>query len=332
MSSGDGPTTELRIRPPHPSAPGSGRDAREGSRSWSVLDRAGLALAWTLGLAFCAVALAMIVYLAIQGIRFLHPDLLWTNPRTGITEAKSGGFLAAIIGTFVMAGIGIAIALPLGVSIAVWLVEYSRPRALARVVESTVEMFAGVPSVVLALFGLIVFDKGIFAFLSDTNGGVVFGKSLVVAGVVLAFVALPYVVSSTREGLQAIPNHVREASYAVGKSKIATIRRIVLPAARPSVITGTMLGFGHAIGDTAIVVLLAGDTGILQPASGVAPFSFLRGTGSTLTSYVFDNAPTGDLNHPHLAYAAAFVLIIIVLLLNLVVDIFSRRARDLRWS
>ena len=68
-----------------------------------------------------------------------------------------------------------------------------------------------------------------------------------------------------REGLQAIPNHVREASYALGKTKIATIRRVLLPAARPSVITGTMLGFGHMIGDTAIIVLLLGDT---QAAAG----------------------------------------------------------------
>jgi phosphate transport system permease protein len=98
------------------------------------------------------------------------------------------------------------------------------------------------------------------------------------------------------------------------------------------VITGTMLGFGHAIGDTAIILLLAGDTGTLQGVGGVFPFSVLRGTGSTLTSFVFDNAPTGDLNHPQLAYAAAFLLLLIVLILNLIADIFGRRARELRWS
>jgi phosphate transport system permease protein len=146
----------------------------------------------------------------------------------------------------------------------------------------------------------------------------VFGRSLFAAGIILAFVALPYVVSTVREGLQAIPNHVREASYAVGKSKITTIRRIVLPAARPSVITGTMLGFGHAIGDTAIILLLAGDTGSLQGTSSVFPLSLFQ--------------PTGDLNKPQLAWAAAFVLMVIVLILNLISDIFSRRARELRWS
>ena len=69
----------------------------------------------------------------------------------------------------------------------------------------------------------------------------------------LSLVGLPMVVASTREGLQAIPSHVREASYAVGKTKIATTRRVLLPAARPSMITGAMLGLGRVIGDTAIV-------------------------------------------------------------------------------
>ena len=144
-----------------------------------------------------------------------------------------------------------------------------------------------------------------------------FGKSFFAAGAMLSLVALPLVVATVREGLQAIPNHVREASYAVGKTKIATIRRVLLPAARPSVITGHMLGIGHVIGDTAIIVLLLGDTQTLQGVGHVPLLGILRGTGSTLTSYIFDNAPTGDLNQPNKAYAAAFVLLLIVLALNL---------------
>ncbi len=135
-------------------------------------------------------------------------------------------------------------------------------------VESTVEMLAGAPSVVLALFGILLFESPALGFLSETNQGVVFGKSFFAAGAMLSLVALPLVVSTVREGLQAIPNHVREASYAVGKTKSATIRRVLLPAARPSVITGHMLGIGHVIGDTAIIVLLLGDT---QIAAGRRP-------------------------------------------------------------
>jgi phosphate transport system permease protein len=322
---------------PMPASPGGSGPARQGpadsSASWRLSDRIGLAFAWFLGLLFCAVTVAIVAYLAVQGIRFLRPELLWTNPQVGFDQNETGGFLGPIIGTFLVAGIAIGIAGPVGVGVAVWLSEYGRPTALARVVESTVEMLAGAPSVVLALFGILLFESTWLGFLSDTaSDGVVFGKSFFAAGAMLSLVALPLVVSTVREGLQAIPNHVREASYAVGKSKTATIRRVLLPAARPSVITGSMLGIGHVIGDTAIIRLLLGDTQVLQGVGHIPLLGTLRGTGSTLTSYVFDNAPTGDFNQPNKAYAAAFVLLAIILLLNLFVDVFGRRSRELRWT
>jgi phosphate transport system permease protein len=118
----------------------------------------------------------------------------------------------------------------------------------------------------------------------------------------------------------------------VGKTKAATTRRILLPAARPQVITGVMLGFGRVIGDTAIIVVLLGATLRMDPSGSTPILSTLRGTGSTLTTYVFDNAPTGEGNQPTKAYAAAFVLLMIVLALNVGADFFTRRARDTRWS
>ena len=315
------------IKPPDTRGTGA-----RGSAAWRLTDRLGLAFAWFLGLLFCAVTVAIVIFLAVQGIRYLQPDLIWTNPRVGFTQNETGGFLDPLIGTVLVAGIAIAIAGPVGVGVAVWLSEYGRPAGLARAVESTVEMLAGAPSVVLALFGILLFEAPALGFLSETNGGVVFGKSFFAAGAMLSLVALPLVVSTVREGLQAIPNHVREASYAVGKTKSATIRRVLLPAARPSVITGHMLAIGHVIGDTAIIVLLLGDTQTLQGVGHAPLWGTLRGTGSTLTSYIFDNAPTGDLNQPNKAYAAAFVLLLIILALNLVVDLFGRRSRELRWG
>lgn len=321
---------------PAPLRPGpSSRPDRPGADSsvaWRFTDRLGLAFAWFLGLLFCVITAAIIIFLAVQGIRYLQPSLIWTNPQVGFTQNQTGGFLGPLIGTFLVAGIAIGIAGPVGVGVAVWLSEYRRPAGLARVVESTVEMLAGAPSVVLALFGILLFQSPALGFLSETTQGVVFGKSFFAAGAMLSLVALPLVVSTVREGLQAIPNHVREASYAVGKTRSATIRRVLLPAARPSVITGHMLGIGHVIGDTAIIVLLLGNTQTLQGVGHVPLWGTLRGTGSTLTSYVFDNAPTGDLNQPNKAYAAAFVLLLIVLALNVIVDVFGRRSKELQWS
>jgi phosphate transport system permease protein len=310
----------------------SNRSAVESSSSWSVTDRLGLAFAWFLGLLFCVICAAIVIYLLLQGIRYLSPNLLWTNPKVGNSQSLTGGFLGPMLGTIYVTAIAMAMATPIGVGVAVWLSEYGRPRPLARVVESTVLMFAGAPSIVLALFGLILFRASFLGFLTEKNGGVVYGKGFFPAGAMLSLLALPLVVTSVREGLAAVPNHVREASYALGKTKIATIRRVLLPAVRPDIITGSMIGAGHAIGDTAIIVFLLGDTQILQGVGKVPLLGTLRGTGSTLTSYVFDNAPTGDFNQPNKAFAAALVLLVLVLIINVFVDIFGRKARELKWT
>jgi phosphate transport system permease protein len=304
----------------------------DSSASWRLSDRVGLGLAWALGLLFCAIAAALVVYLLVQGITYVRPSLLVTHPKVGYTQSQTGGFLDPLIGTAILALLAMAIATPVGTAIAVWLTEFGRPSALARVAESTVEMLAGAPSIVLALFGVLIFRTPALGFLSQTSNGIVYGYSFFAAGAMLSLIALPIVVATVREGLQAIPGHVREASYAVGKTKIATTRRVLLPAARPSVITGAMLGVGRVIGDTAIIVVLLGATLTLQGVGSTPVLSTLRGTGSTLTSYVFDNAPTGELNQPGKAYAAAFVLLMIVLALNFGVDLFTRRSRRIRWS
>ncbi len=295
--------------------------------SWRLSDRLGLGLAWLLGLLFCAIAAAIVMYFLVEGIRYLRPSLLVTNPVPSASEGQTGGFLDPLLGTLIIGTMAMAIAVPVGVGIAVWLSEFGRPTGLARVAESAIEMLAGEPAVVLALFGLALFEVPALGFLSQTTNGVVLGQSFFAAAGLLSLVGLPLVVASTREGLQAIPSHVREASYAVGKTKIATTRRVLLPAARPSMITGTMLGLGRVISDTAIVLLLLGGTLTFQAANSSPLLGLLRGTGDTLTGYIYYNAPTGDGNQPSKAYAAAFVLMLFVLALNLGVDLVLNRSR-----
>jgi phosphate transport system permease protein len=295
--------------------------------SWRLSDRLGLGLAWLLGLLFCAIAAAIVIYFLVEGIRYLRPSLLVTNPVASSNEGQTGGFLDPLLGTLILGTMSMAIAVPVGIGIAVWLSEFGRPTWLARVAESAVEMLAGEPAVVLALFGLALFEVRALGFLSQASNGVVLGQSFFAAAALLSLVGLPLVVASTREGLQAIPSHVREASYAVGKTKIATTRRVLLPAARPSMITGTMLGLGRVISDTAIVLLLLGGTLTFQAANSSPVLGLLRGTGDTLTGYIYYNAPTGDGNQPSKAYAAAFVLMLFVLALNLGVDVVLRRSR-----
>jgi len=319
------------IAAPSPPPPAPVRRS-ESSASWRLTDRIGLGFAWLLGLLFCAIAVAIVGYFLVEGLRYLRPSLLVTNPAAGVSESQTGGFLDPLLGTVIISAMAMAIALPAGIAIAVWLSEFGRPAALARVAESGIEMLAGTPSVVLALFGTLLFEAPALGFLSQTSHGIVLGQSFFAASAMLSLVALPMVVATVREGLQAIPSHVREASYAVGKTKIATTRRVLLPAARPSVITGAMLGVGRVIGDTAIVLLLLGGTLTFSSATSTPLLGTLRGTGDTLTGYIYYNAPTGDGNQPSKAYAAAFVLMLIVLTLNVGVDFAVRRSRAGGWS
>ena len=300
--------------------------------AWRLTDRIGVGIAWALGLFFCALTAAMVLYLLVQGLRYVTPHLLFTHPTAGYNQNQTGGFLDPMIGTLLCAVIALVLALPGGVAIAVWLSEFGRPTALARLCEATIEMLAGTPDIVLALFGLIVFESPVLGFLSQGTGHVVLGRSFFAAGAMLSLVALPLIVANVREGLQAIPSHVREASYAVGKSQTAAIRRVLLPAARPNIVTGAMIGLGRVIGDTAIILVLLGSTLDLQSAGGFPLLGTLRGQGSSMTSYIYTNSPTGEGNQPTKAYAAAFVLLIFVLLLNVLVDVAGRRAKELRWS
>jgi phosphate transport system permease protein len=304
---GAGPATARR-------RPSRGR--RSSMRTWRTSDRLVYGLAWASGLLLCLVAGALVIYMLVRGVQYLRPSLLFTHPDAGLVQSQTGGFLDPIIGTLLLAVIGIVIATPLAVVTAVWLMEYGRPRWLARVVESSVEIIAGTPDIVIAIFGLAL------SFTSSAGG--VFGRSFLAAGAMISLVALPSVFIATRNGLLAIPASQREAGYALGKTRITVIRRVLLPRLRPDIATGATLGIGRIIGDTAIVVVLLGATLRIDTQGGVPGLNLLRGTGSTLTSYIYENSPAGDANAPQKAYAAAFILLLLILALNSAVGLLSR--------
>jgi phosphate transport system permease protein len=308
------------------SGPPRKRAKRESMADWRWGDRLAYVMCWATGLALCLIAALIVGYMAIRGIQYLKPSLLWSHPSGEVDQSASGGFLDPIIGTILLTIIGIVIATPIAVAAAVWIVEYGRPSWLARMVESGIEVVAGTPDIVLAIFGLALFQHGLFGWMSFTaEGGAVFGRSFLTAGAMMSLIALPMVFGATREGLQSVPRHVREASYGLGKTKIATIRRVLLPAVRPNISTGAALGMGRIAGDTAIVVILLGATLRLEKEGGIPGADVLKGTGSTLTSYVYNNSPAGEGNASEKAYAAAFVLLALVVALNFAVDFIAKR-------
>jgi phosphate transport system permease protein len=322
--------------PPGPpsAAPAAVRPKRQSTSAWPLVDRIGYWLCWATGVALCLIALGIVLFMFIKGISYLQPSLFVESPAPSTHQSQSGGFFDPIVGTLILTAEGILLAAPVGIAIAAWLSEYGRPRGLARAVESAIEMIGGVPSVVLAIFGLLVFSESALGFLSqNAANGAVYGRSFFAAGGIMAILALPLIVGATREGLAQVPDHMREAAYALGKTRANCIRHVLLPAIRPNIASGIVLGMGRIIGDTAIVTILIGVTLKNEPVGNVPIIGALRGTGSTLTSYVYDNSPAGEGNSPQKAYAAAFVLLMIVLLLNaLVTRLTGSRERDGRTS
>ncbi|HEX8713933.1 MAG TPA: ABC transporter permease subunit [Solirubrobacteraceae bacterium] len=300
------------------------RPPRQSTASWPLVDRVGYWLCWTSGIALCLIAAATVLFMLVKGIAYLRPSLFVQSPAPSLQQSQAGGFLDPIEGTFLLTAVGIAIAAPIGVALAAWLSEYGRPARMARAVESAIEMIAGVPSVVLAIFGLLVFTQSGLGFLSqNAANGAVTGTSFLTAGAMMALLALPLIVTATREGLAQIPDRMREASHALGKTRATTIRQVLLPAVRPNIASGIVLGMGRIIGDTAIVIVLLAATLKTEATGSVPIIGLLRGTGSTLTQYVYYNSPAGEGNAHEKAYAAAFVLLMIVLALNFAVTRIS---------
>jgi phosphate transport system permease protein len=319
-------TAELAPTPPGPVFTGA---QRERTKSWPLLDRVGYWLCWVIGIGLCLIALAIVLFMFVKGVSYLQLSMFTHSPAPEALQSKSGGFLDPIVGTLIVAALGTAIAAPLGVAIAAWLSEYGRPSWIARAVESGLEIIAGTPSVVLALFGLLIFSEGFLGFLSQrAAGGAVYGRSFFAASAVMAVLALPLIVGATREALAQLPGRMREASYALGRTRATTIRRILLPTIRPGIATGVVLGMGRIIGDTAIIKLLLGVQLTNEAVGHIPIIGTLRGTGATLTTYVYENSPAGEGNAPQKAYAAAFVLMMMVLCLNALVTWLTSGTRE----
>jgi phosphate transport system permease protein len=319
------PGAQPAATPPRPT-----RGRGSSMRTWRLLDRIVFLAAWATGLGLCLVTGAIVAYMGVRGFQYLRPELLFTRPQAGVSQEGAGGFLDPLIGTAALTAIGLAIAVPLGVCSAAWIVEYGQGgrgrQLLARLVESSIEIVAGTPDIVIAIFGLAVFQLGVLGPLSSSSeSGVVTGTSFIAAGTMMSLIALPPLYTATRDGLQAVPAHMREAAFALGKTRIATIRRVLIPSVRSNIATGVTLGISRIIGDTAIVVIiLANAIPRNEPVGSVPILGFLRGTGTTLTSYVYDNSPAGEGKAPDKAYAAAFVLLLFILVLNAIVGRIGR--------
>jgi phosphate transport system permease protein len=194
------------------------------------------------------VPLVWVLYTVVErGIEAITTATWWNKSLAGVLpEQVAGGVYHAIYGTIAQAAIAAVLAVPLGVMAAVYLVEYGRGH-FARVTTFMVDILAGVPSIVAALF--------IFALWIATIG---FPQSAFAVSLALVLLMLPVVVRNTEEMLKLVPDELREASYALGIPKWKTIMRIVVPTALPGIISGILLALARVIGETAPVLVLVG--------------------------------------------------------------------------
>jgi len=185
----------------------------------------------------------IIIYVVVNGISVISWDFITLPPTDSMTK---GGIMPAILGTFYLTIGAIAVALPLGVVSAIYLTEYAKQGKFIRLIRTGINCLAGVPSVVFGLFGL-----GFFVVYLH------FGSCILSGALTLAALILPTIIGASEEALKAVPQMFREASLALGVSKWQTIYKIILPAALPGILTGSILGVGRAAGETAPIMFTA---------------------------------------------------------------------------
>jgi phosphate transport system permease protein len=194
------------------------------------------------------VPLVWLLYTVVErGFRAIMSSTWWNKSLAGVLpEQFAGGVYHAIYGTIIQAAIAALLAVPLGIMAAVYLVEYGRGW-FARTTTFMVDILAGVPSIVAALF--------IFSLWIATMG---FPQSALAVSLALVLLMIPVVVRNTEEMLKLVPDELREASYALGIPKWKTILRVVVPTALPGIISGILLSLARVIGETAPVLVLVG--------------------------------------------------------------------------
>lgn len=256
------------------------------------------------------------------------------DPREANTE---GGIFPAIFGTVVMVLLMSVMVTPLGVIAAVYLREYARQGILVRTIRIAVNNLAGVPSIVYGVFGL-----GFFVYFLGGNLDQLFYREalpsptfgtpgLLWSSLTLALLTLPVVIVSTEEGLSRIPRSLREGSLALGATQLETLWRVVLPMASPAIMTGLILAIARAAGEVAPLMLV----GVVKlapslPLDGNMPFLHLERKFMHLGFHIYDvgfQSPNVEAARP-LVYATAFLLVVVIVVLNLSAINLRNRLRE----
>ncbi|MDI6704278.1 MAG: phosphate ABC transporter permease subunit PstC [bacterium] len=220
------------------------------------------------------------------------------------------GIFPMIMGSIWITAGALLFSLPLSLACAIYLAEFSTPK-IGKILKPTIELLAGIPSVVYGFMGMVI----LFPLIRNYLGGP--GPCILAASIILGIMILPTITSISIDSLQAVPYSYREGSLALGATRWQTVKMVVLPAARSGIIAGIILGVGRAVGETMAVIMIAGNAVII-------PDSILDPVRTLTTNIALEmNFATGE--HRQALFATGIVLFIVIMLLNIIANLIAKR-------
>lgn len=251
--------------------------------------------------AFTVAMLVIIVgYIFVKGMGNMSPGFI-TND---YSASGDGGVYPMILATVYTVGISIVVSAPIGILSAIYLQEYAKQGRLVSAIRFCTESLAGIPSIIYGLFGGIFF----VVFLK-------MGYSILSGSLTVAIIILPVIIRTTEEALKTVPQSFREASFALGATKLQTLYKVIVPSAMPGIISGIILSIGRVVGESAAILLTAGTVAKLPET--------IMSSSRTLTVHAYLlTKETGDIAT---ASSIGIILIVIVLALNTIAKVTGKK-------
>ena len=262
-----------------------------------------------------AVVVALLIFLLGYILYRGLPNLTWTFLTAEESVVKDiQGIGPAILNTIYVILATLIVVLPLGVGAAIYLTEYATNRKLVSAIEFATETLAGIPSIIYALVGVLVFAESL-----------ALGKTLIAGAFTLVIMVLPTVIRTTQESLKTVPQSYREGSLGLGSGKWHMIRTVVLPSSIDGIVTSCILAIGRIVGESAVLLYTVGMSMQMQDFFRNGLESFFSASGSTLSVALYVYAKVrADFD---LAFSVAVVLIIITLVINLAANLAGKKLK-----
>lgn len=295
--------------------------------SKNVIESIMAAVFLVCGVIAVASVFAICIYMFVSGVPAITQigikEMLFSNVWAPTAAEPKFGILNIILTSIVGTLMAVLIGAPVAMFAAVFLAEIA-PKKLASAVQPAVELLAGIPSVVYGLLGILIVKPMMYRlemviFQNSVDHQMTGGANLISAVTVLAIMILPTVINVSRTSLKAVPAHLRSSSYALGATKISTVFRVVIPAAKSGIITSIILGIGRAIGEAMAITLVAGNAVNLPE-----PFNSVR----FLTTGIVAEMSYSQGLHRQALFTIGLVLFIFIMIINILLSAALKKSGD----